>query len=93
MRFVAALSALALSVAVLAEPVARAKADDGTVTLHNESCQLAEVANLPGRATWEEKGKVFEGCFGVRAGLVMFFFSDKTVVVMSVREFASVRNI
>jgi hypothetical protein len=44
---------------------------------------VAEVSNLPGRATWTQDGKVFEGCYGLDMDLglvVAYFQSDRTVV-------------
>lgn len=76
---------------VNAEPLFQAQAPDGVViTLHSEKCALKEVTNLPARITWEEKGKVTEGCFGAKAGVVIFYFADKTVGVIPVQVFEKV---
>lgn len=84
-----------LSYAVQAEPMARAKADNATVYLHSDKCGLAEVSNLPGRATWVEGQKTFEGCFAIRpdTGVVLVYFvADKTVVAIPIELFARVTS-
>lgn len=60
-----------------ADAVAVAKAGNVTITLYNEPCAIAAVANLKRRATWSEPGKVYEGCFAVSEfGVVMVYFAD-----------------
>src|SRR5688572_21050302 len=49
-----------------AEPRFQVVADGARVVLHDDKCAVAAVANLPYKATWEEKGKVFQGCWGAR---------------------------
>lgn len=77
---------------VYAEPFAVTHGDGIVVTLHTEKCAMPEVTNLPQRATWEEKGKVFEGCAGVNRdlGVVLFYFSDKTVGAAPIQAFQRV---
>lgn len=78
----------------LAEPVFRAEAESGTViTLHSEDCRLKAVENLKLRATWLEEGKIVEGCYGGHPAfpLVIFYFADKTVVVLPSEIFQRVR--
>ncbi len=67
---------------VQAEAIAKASAGNIAVTLYSEPCAMKEVVtNLPKRATWDEAGKHFEGCWGYNdAGIVMTYFNDKTVV-------------
>lgn len=75
------------------EPMGQAKLGEKvTVVLHSEKCALDAVANLPGRATWVEDGKTFEGCFGFdrNFGIIRLYFSDKTVVAVPVQLFARV---
>ena len=66
-----------------AEPLFRFTAPEGVViTLHSDRCELKEVSNLPQRATWDENGKTFEGCWRPSAffPLFIFFFQgDKTI--------------
>lgn len=99
LRYWAILSVLVLSTFVpnlRAEPMYSTEADGATVTLHSEPCQLTNVVtNLPRRATWSEKGKVFEGCWAARpdAGLVVLYFSgDKTVGIAPMQAFQRVTN-
>lgn len=66
-----------------AEMLFVATAGGATVLLTNEPCALKEVSNLPNRATWDEDGKHYEGCWGVhpQAELVMAYFSDRAVAI------------
>lgn len=66
------------------EPLFRVTTPDGVViTLHKEKCEMKEVVNLPQHATWDEKGKTFTGCWGFNPiGVVMLYFSDKTVAAV-----------
>lgn len=74
----------------LGEPVYEAKDDKVRVVIYTEACELKEVTNLPRRATWTENGKVTEGCFGSMPGLALFYWSDKTVVVIPQEMFTRV---
>lgn len=76
----------------ISEPLFRVSTQDGiVVTLHKEKCEMGEVANLPRSATWEEKGKTFTGCWGMSSlGVVMLYFSDKTVAVIPASAFEKV---
>jgi hypothetical protein len=67
-------------------------ADGAKVVLHDDKCAVSAVANLPYKATWEEKGKVFQGCWGARpeAGIVMFYFDDKSVGIIPIAELTAV---
>ena len=77
---------------LLAEPLFRVNTPDGVViTLHKEKCELNEVVNLPQHATWDEKGKTFKGCWGFNPiGVVMLYFSDKTVATVPASAFSKV---
>jgi hypothetical protein len=63
--------------------------------VYTEDCAVKEVANLPKRATWTEKGKTYEGCAGMSPlGLVMFYFrEDRSVAVVPASQFVKVTNI
>jgi hypothetical protein len=77
--------------AVFSEPLFQTRSETVTLTLHSEPCQIKEVSNLPRRATWEEKGKVIEGCwqlFGHSVGL--YFIDDRTVGVAPAEAFKKV---
>lgn len=75
---------------VSAAPVAIAKAEGVTVTLYNEPCAFTKVVALKNRATWEEKGVKYEGCFAVHieAGAVVAYFSDKSIALFPAQIFA-----
>lgn len=80
----------------VAEPIARASVNNGQVVIlvHSEDCALTNVvSNLPKRATWNEGGKVYEGCVGIQsqAGVAMFYFADdKTVAIVPLQMFQRV---
>ena len=74
-----------------AEPLFRVSHESVVITLHNEKCEMSEVSNLPHFATWEEKGKSFKGCWGFHPlGVVMLYFTDKTVAVVPASAFSKV---
>lgn len=84
--------ALAVGVVVAhAEPLFRVSAEGSTVVLHSEDCKL-DVKNLRKRATWTENGVVTEGCYGGHPQwpIVLFYFADKTVVVIPMELFQRV---
>lgn len=82
--------------AVLAGPIFVADAEGAKIELYDEPCKLKDaVSNLPYRATWTEKGKVFEGCFGASgAGVVVTYWKeDKTVAAIPVDAFKRVQGV
>lgn len=77
------------------EPMFQTVSPDGIViTLHSEKCDLKEIVNLPKRATWQEKAKSYEGCWGLNPlGVVMFYFTDKTIAVVPAEAFQKVTGV
>lgn len=78
-----------------AEPIAQAKAGNVVITVYNEKCTHQDaITNLPMRATWEENGKVYDGCVGAipQLGVAMFWFTDKTMAVVPIEMFAKLTN-
>lgn len=77
-----------------ADPIYEAAEDGVRVTLHNSPCELKEVSNLKYKATWEEKGKIYQGCWGARTdiGQVMFYFDDGSVGLIPVNALQPVRG-
>ena len=75
-----------------ADPRYQVVADGARVVLHDDKCAVSAVTNLPYKATREEKGQVFQGCWGARpdAGIVMFYFDDKTVGIIPMQELTPV---
>ena len=70
-------------------------AQDGpvTVTIHDDKCALSAVV-MPYRATWKEGDKTYEGCVGAHpAGLLIFYFSDKSIVLLAPQAFQRVSGI
>lgn len=79
----------------MAQPLAVGASGAVTVTLTDERCAMAAVANLPGRATWSEGGKIFEGCWGLmpETGIVLAYFDDKSVVAIPAAAFRRVTSL
>ena len=76
-----------------AEPMFRADAGEAVVTVYTEPCAVPAVGNLPKRATWQEKGKTYEGCAGQHPMfpiLIFYFSGDRSVVVVPVEMFQKV---
>jgi hypothetical protein len=78
-----------------AAPLYSAEVEGVRIVLTDEDCKLTAVANLKKRATWTEKGKTFEGCFGIHPqyGVVIAYFSDKHVVLMDPQAFVRVTGV
>lgn len=77
-----------------AEPLFQTSDDSVTITLHSEPCAIKAVTNLPRRATWQEKGKVIEGCWQIFGNVVGFYFlDDKTVGVAPAGVFKKVSGV
>ena len=86
--------ALCLAFTAQAEPVASAAGGGVSISLYTDKCALSAVSNLPFKATWTEKGKVSQGCYGVAyQEVVMLYFEDKTVVVLPVGMFKKVTGV
>ena len=81
--------------AVFSQPLYSAEANGVRIVLTDEKCEMKEVANLPYKAIWTEKGQEFQGCWAARPdeGLVVGYFSDKTVALMPVYAFKKVLEI
>jgi hypothetical protein len=78
-----------------AEPQFKATADGVEIYLHNEKCAVKEISNLPNRATWVENGKTTEGCFGGHPDypVVIFYFADRTAVILHKQAFSKVTGV
>jgi hypothetical protein len=75
-------------------PMAQTVSDGATIVLTDEPCKLKQVTNLKYRATWSEKGKVFEGCYAVHPyGVVVGYFSDGAVALIPLDAFAKVTGV
>lgn len=79
---------------VQAEPLYKAKGEGVEIVLHSEDCRI-EMKNLKRRATWTEGGVVTEGCYGAHPEypVILFYFADKSVVILLVQMFEKVRGI
>ena len=84
-----------VATSVYADPVMQLTEGDLQIVLHDSPCKLKDVVNLPRKAVWMEKGKTFEGCWGVRpdAGAVIFYFEDKTVGLAPMQAFKRTTSI
>ena len=79
--------ALCLAFSAQAEQIASASGEGITVGIYTDKCALNSVSNLPYKATWTEKGKVSQGCYGINSGVAVFYWEDKTVVILPVSLF------
>jgi uncharacterized cupin superfamily protein len=74
-----------------------AVADTGgiRITLYDDPCELKEVSNLPHKATWEERGKVFKGCWNAHPGgfVVTYWLEDRTVGIVPGRVFTKANGV
>lgn len=77
-----------------AAPVAVSSENGKEVTLYDDECALKHMVQLPYRATWKEKGKTYEGCFTILpgAGIVVFFFDDKSIALFPTNAFKRMRS-
>jgi hypothetical protein len=94
--FVALAFLVSLPTLVFAEPMLAFQDQGVRIVIYTEDCALKNVVtNLPKRATWEEKGKVYEGCAaGTPFGFVMFYFAgDKTVALVPADGFTKAARI
>lgn len=76
-----------------ADPRYKAIGEGGEiVVLYDEPCKFpAVVGNLKYRATWAEKNKVFEGCWGLSVfRVVLLYMDDKTVSAIPMPMFEKV---
>ena len=81
---------------VHAEPRWRAEAQGAVIVLHSDKCELAEVSNLPFKATWEEKGVTFTGCWAPNpdVGIVVGYFKeDRSVAIIPIQVFKKVTGV
>ena len=90
------LALLLLPSIAFAAPVYVAEVEGIRIELYDEPCKLKDtVSNLPYRATWTEKGKVFEGCFipNPQTGVVMTYWrEDKSVAAIPLDAFKRVTS-
>jgi hypothetical protein len=95
-RVVPLLAVLVFTVAWATEayagPLFQAEAEGVKIVVYDEPCKLAVVTNLKYRATWQEKGKTYEGCVGGHPHfpVIMGYFADRTVVVLPTEMFVRV---
>lgn len=71
--------------AAFGAPIYEGRGETVTVTLTDEPCTVAAVSNLPRRATWTERGKVFEGCYEMVGGVVVMYFAEYRTVILAPR--------
>jgi hypothetical protein len=82
---------LGLALQAHAKPTHIAQEGGVTITLHDDKCALSAVSTLPLRVTWKENGKSFEGCIGQHpAGVLILYFTDGSIVLMSPQMFSRV---
>ena len=86
--------ALGASAPADAKPIAQTSVHGIVMTLTDEPCALKDRVDLPYRGTWDEKGKRYEGCFGLNhLGIVMMYFNDKSVAAFPPGAFTEVTGV
>ena len=78
-----------------AAPLYRATGGGVQIVLTDEPCVLKAVSNLQKRATWTQNGVTQEGCWGVSeaVGMVMAYWSDRTVTALPPQIFTKVQEV
>jgi hypothetical protein len=91
LAFVLAVLMMAWVTIAQAKPTHIAQEGGITITIHDDKCALSSVSTLPLRVTWKENGKAFEGCVGQHpAGILILYFTDGSIVLMSTQMFSRV---
>jgi hypothetical protein len=85
-----AIALIAFCTQAQGKQVAIAQGDKFSVVLTDEKCNLD--VKLPYRAIWKEPGKTFEGCFTIHQGIVVFFFDDKSLALVSAQAFVPLES-
>jgi hypothetical protein len=95
LRFIVLILSMIVPASSMAEPRYSAEVDGVKITLHDDKCALPAVANLGRKATWEERGKTFDGCWGghPQFPVLIFYFADKTVVIVPTEMFKKVTGV
>lgn len=84
---------LGLSLDAKAKPTHIAINEGITITAHDDKCGLSAV-QLPLKATWKENCKSFDGCVGMHpAGVLIFYFTDGSIVLLSPQLFKPVTGV
>ena len=79
------IAALFYSARLHAEPRFTTTEGNVVVTLYDDACELTDqIVNIPYKATWQEGGKTFQGCWMARpdAQAALAYFTDKTVALI-----------
>ena len=77
-----------------AAPMAVTTQGEAKITVFDEPCKLKSVSNLKMRAIWVEKGKTFEGCWGIHgSGFVVSYFDDGSIALIPAQDFAAVTGV
>ena len=90
------LAALLYSTLVYSFEVARVDIGSTRISLYNEPCAFSSIINLPGRAVWLDKNKIYKGCFGVDQVLgvvVLYFMEDRSITILPLDQFVKVSRL
>ena len=92
MRLLIALLLISFAGGLHAAVVAVGESDGVKISLTNEPCKLEVVSNLPFRATWEEKGVRYSGCWGASPLKVVMTYwqEDRSIAVIPIEFFRKV---
>jgi hypothetical protein len=93
LAFLLAVMMIALTTIAQAKPTHIAQEGNITITITDEKCALSAVS-MPFRATWKEGDKHYEGCVGQHpTGILIFYFTDGSIVLMATQVFRTVTGV
>jgi ABC-type Fe3+-hydroxamate transport system substrate-binding protein len=82
------IAGLAFCTQAKGKPIAITQSQGATITLTDDAAKCDAVPKFVYRIIWEEKGKRFEGCFGVHGPIIVAYFpGDKSIALMPAQVF------
>ena len=77
-----------------AEPIAIARGNGISITLHTDKCKISYLTNLPNRVVWKDT-KTYEGCFAFfeESNSIGAFLDDGSVIVVPLGMFKPVTSL
>jgi hypothetical protein len=83
-----AIALIAFCTQAQGKPLAVANAQGATITLTDDPAKCEAVPQFQYKVIWEEKGKRYEGCFGVHGPIIVAYFpGDKSLALMPAQVF------
>lgn len=90
LAFLLAVCMIAFATIAQAKPTHIAQEGGITITVYDDKCALSAVS-MPFRATWKEESKHYEGCVIQHpTGILIFYFTDRSIVLLAPQMFRPV---